>query len=274
MEWRKIKNIILLILLGLNAALAILIGAPALADRYREAQANRDAVDFLTGKGIQLDGVQFSDPAELPARTATRDREGEARVAKALLGENTEQEARGGEVYRYTSPAGMIQFHSDGSFWAELTHGAFPVGENAQNAVLELMKRLEFDAAIIDDPDGSDSAVSLRQVWGGAHLFNQQALVSWDDTGITAITSARRLYGQPEEDSDRETITLATALIDFYNGLNRLGDVCSRVDEITPGYLSTTSLNRQMELTPVWRITTDTGAYQIDLVSGEVERVS
>jgi hypothetical protein len=56
--------------------------------------------------------------------------------------------------------------------------------------------------------------------------------------------------------------------------LNRLGDVCSRVDGIEPGYLSVTSLSRQMELTPVWRITTDTGAYQLDLVSGEVERVS
>jgi len=50
--------------------------------------------------------------------------------------------------------------------------------------------------------------------------------------------------------------------------------VCSRVDEIVPGYLSATSLSRQMELTPVWRITTDTGAYQLDLVSGELERVN
>ena len=50
--------------------------------------------------------------------------------------------------------------------------------------------------------------------------------------------------------------------------------MCSRVDEIVPGYLSATSLKRQMALTPVWRITTDTGAYQLDLVTGKVERVS
>lgn len=274
MEWKKLKNIMLLILLGLNLALAILIGGPALSDRYREAQANRDAITFLEQKGIRLDEAQLPDPAAMPARVATRDRDGEARVAKALLGEETKQEARGGEVYRYTSPSGMLQFHSDGSFWAELTPGSFPVGDRPQDAVLELMKILEFDAEIIDYPGENALGVYLRQVWEGAHLFNQQALVSWDDAGITGITSARRLYGIPEEDLNRETITLATALIDFYNGLNRLGDVCSRVDEIVPGYLSATSLTRQMELTPVWRITTDTGAYQLDLIGGEVERIS
>jgi hypothetical protein len=168
----------------------------------------------------------------------------------------------------------MIQFHRDGSFWAELTPGAFPVGETPQDAVQELMKILEFDSEVIDYPGESDFAVCLRQVWEGAHLFNQQALVHWNDTGITEITTARRLYGKPEVDPGRQTITLATALIDFYNGLNRLGDVCSRVDEIVPGYLSATSLTRQMELTPVWRITTDTGAYQLDLIGGEVERIS
>lgn len=272
MQWPKIKNIILLILLGLNLALAILIGAPALSDSYRQVQAKRDAIAFLEKKGIWLDESQLPDPEQLPPCTAARDREEEARLAEALLGADIQQEARGGEVYRYTGPAGMIQFHSDGSFWAELAQGAFPVGENPEDAVLGLLKILNFDGQIVSD--SQDNTVTVRQIWQGAHLFNQQAVVSWEDTGITRIVSGRRLYGTPVEDTARQNITLATALIDFYNGLNRLGDVCGRVDGITPGYLSATSLTRHMELTPVWRITTDTGAYQIDLVSGEVERVN
>ena len=28
-----------------------------------------------------------------------------------------------------------------------------------------------------------------------------------------------------------------------------------------------------MELIPVWRVTTDTGAYQLDLLTGELDRV-
>lgn len=270
MEWSKLKNIVLLILLGLNLALGILIGGPALSDRYRESQATREAVTFLEQKGILMQDTQLPDPAQLPARVVFRDREEEARLARALLGEDAQQEARGGEVYRYTGKAGVIRFHSDGSFWGQLTPGAFPIGDSPEQAVLDMLKILGIEGEIL--PSQETGTVTVRQVWEGAHLFNQQIVVLWDHTGITEITSGRRLYGLPEEDLSRQTITLATALIDFYNGLNRLGDVCSRVDEIVPGYLSATSLTRQMELTPVWRITTDTGVYQFDLITGNVER--
>ena len=50
--------------------------------------------------------------------------------------------------------------------------------------------------------------------------------------------------------------------------------MCSRVDAIVPGYLTASSLNKVMTLTPIWQVTTDTGAYRLDLVSGELERLS
>ena len=73
MQWRKIKNIILLILLGLNLALALLIGGPALSDSYRQVQAKRDAIAFLEKKGIWL------DESQLPAFTENE----KARFAEA-----------------------------------------------------------------------------------------------------------------------------------------------------------------------------------------------
>lgn len=274
MEWRKLKNIILLILLALNAALAILIGGPALSDHYRDLQADREAAAFLEQKGIQFGDTVIPNPEDLFAQNVVREREAEAHLARKLLGDDVVQEARGGEVYRYTSNLGMVQFHSDGSFWAQLVPGAFPTGDDPQGTAIGLLEQLEFSGQIVTLEEAGENTVTVRQVWDGAHLFNQQATVIWNDDEIMEITAGRRLYGTPVADETRRTITLATALIDFYNGLNRLGDVCSRVDEIIPGYISTTSLTRQMELTPVWRITTDTGAYQLDLVSGDVERVS
>lgn len=274
MEWRKLKNIILLILLGLNLALAVLIVGPSLSGYYHERQADREAAAFLEQKGIRFDSAALPDPADLMPQSVARDREEEGRLARKLLGEDAVQEARGGEVYRYTSALGVVQFHSDGSFWAQLTQGAFPAGEDPAQAARELLSRLEFSGESISLDDAGENSLTVRQMWDGTHLFNQQATVLWNDTHLMEITAGRRLYGTPVPDESRQTVTLATALIDFYNGLNRLGDVCSRVDEIIPGYLSATSLKRQMELTPVWRITTDTGAYQLDLVSGSLERVS
>ena len=34
------------------------------------------------------------------------------------------------------------------------------------------------------------------------------------------------------------------------------------------------SLNKVMTLAPVWRITTDTGAYQLNLINGALERLT
>ena len=271
MEWKKLKNIILLILVVLNVALAILIGGPALSDYYRSLQGDRGAVAFLEGRGIGLDGVTIPNPEKMLPQVVERDREEEERLARKLLGEKVVQEARGGEVYRYTSDLGVLQFHSDGSFWTQLNAGAFPTGDSAREAALAVLGELEFSGTVTTE---HENAITVCQVWENARLFNQQATVLWDETGVREIAAGRRLYGAPAVDFGQKTIDQATALIDFYNELNRLGDVCSRVDEIVPGYISASSLSRRMELTPVWRITTDTGAYQLDLVTGGLERVS
>ena len=270
MEWRKLKNIVLIILLALNLALVALLGGPRLSAYYRQTQADRAAVEFLEKKGIGVPEEIVPDTRSAQPQIAQRDQGEEARLAAQLLGEDVEQEARGGEVYRYTSPRGVLQFHSDGSFWAELEEEAFPLEGGGQAAALGVLEKLGFSGEVIEQ--GSRS-VTVRQSWSGGALFNQQATVLWSQTGITEITSGRRLYGVPVRDTTRESIDRATALIGFYNGLNQMGDVCSRVDAIVPGYLTVTSLNKEMLLTPVWQVTTDTGAYRLDLVSGELERL-
>lgn len=271
MEWSKLKNIVLLILLALNLALVALLGGPRLSAYYRQSQAAREAVEFLKQKGIGLSESVIPDNRQFQPQIAQRDQEEEVRLAAQLLGENVSQEARGGEVYRYTSPKGVVQFHSDGSFWAELEGQAFPLVGGGQNAALEVLNKLGFSGEVVEQGVRS---VTVRQNWSGGSLFNQQATVLWSQAGITEIAAGRRLYGTPVRDTSRTSIDRATALVDFYNGLNQMGDVCSRVDAIIPGYLTASSLNKMMTLTPVWQVKTDTGAYQLDLVSGKLERLS
>ena len=91
--------------------------------------------------------------------------------------------------------------------------------------------------------------------------------------GLTALENGHRLVGQPREDPSRRTISVSTALVSFLNGVSALGDVCSRMDAIQPGYAVTPALSGSMTLTPVWRVTTDTGAYKLDTVTGQVARL-
>ena len=270
MEWRKLKNIILIILLALNLALAGLIGGPRLSAYARENQAQREAVLFLEQKGIGVSAELIPDGVEHQPLAARRNQHAEEEMARLLLGEDTNLELQGGEVYRYVSSKGVLQFHSDGSFWAELDPKQFPVETDGRTAALAVLEQLNFTGEILTEGEGF---LTLRQCLDQGCLFNQQATVTWTETGVTGISPGRRLYGTPVADTGRESIDRATALIAFYNGLNRMGDVCRRIDRIEPGYISAASLDRVMTLTPVWRVTTDTGTYQLDLVGGGLERV-
>lgn len=271
MPWTKLKNIILLILVIANLALLALVAGPAIQSRRVVSRAREDAILHLRNRGVQVEESAVPESVTLPPRTVERDLSVEERAAGALLDGPVTAEARGGEVYRYFNGNGYIQFHSDGALSAQLKEGRFPLGEDVPAGCVALMEKLGVRGTIIEQSEGE---LVFRQTWEGRPLFTQQVTLVCQDGCLTAITNGRQLVGRPQEDTSRKTVSAATALIDFLNGVNALGDVCSRIDAIEPGYVAAPSLSGPTSLTPVWRVTTDTGAYQLDAVTGGVSRVS
>jgi len=271
MPWSKLKNIILVILAITNLALLVLVGGQAIQGSRLRTRAREDAIQFLRSRGVEVEENAVPQSMDLPPQTAERDLEGEERAAAALLGTPVSAEARGGEVYRYYNEKGSVQFHSDGAISAQLEPGAFPLGEDRTAACLELMGRMGFQGDILgQEGDG----LTFRQTWKGAPLFTQQVTLVCTGGELTGLSAGRLLVGEPQPDTTRENISVATALIGFFNGMGALGDVCNRIDAIEPGYVAAASLSGPIVLTPVWRVTTDTGAYQLDTVTGGVTRVS
>lgn len=271
MEWPKLKNIILIILALTNLCLLVFVVQRELRDSQLQRQARREAIQFLQDRGVTVEEERVPQTMELRAQTVERDLEREQDLACALLGQEVSGEDRGAGVYRYSGTAGAIQFHSDGSFSAQFTAGAFPLGEGREERCLEILETLDFQGEIVErDAD----TLTVRQYWEGYPLFSQQVVLEMTEDCLMAMRSGRRLVGQPVADESQGTISVVTALIDFLNGLNALGDVCSRIDTISQGYVASASLSGTMTMTPVWRITTDTGAYQMNLLSGELGRVS
>lgn len=270
MPWTKLKNIILIVLAVTDLCLLILVGGQALQGSRMLSRAREDAVQFLRGRGVEVEERTVPPAMDLVPQRSQRDLEGEERAAAALLG-TVSAESRGGEVYRYFNEKGSIQFHSDGSVSAQLDPASFPLGEDRAADCLSLMEKLGLKGTILEE-DGD--ALVFRQTWQSKPLFTQQVVLVCQDGGLTAITGGRLLVGRPETDPAREAVSVATALIDFHNGVSALGDVCNRIDAIEPGYITAASLSGPTVLTPVWRITTDTGSYQLDAVTGAVTRVS
>lgn len=270
MEWPKLKNIILIILVATNLCLLAFVAQRELRASYTKRLARSEAIQFLADRSVTVAEDQIPDDMTLTRQTVERDLELEGISAALLLGGEVQAEDRGGGVYRYFNDAGSIQFHSDGAFSAQFTPGAFPLGEDKRASCLDMLSRLGFEGALVEE---GPSTLTFRQLWGGVPLFNQQVTLALADGCLTAMTAGRRLVGTPVQDLSQSSISLVTALIDLLNGINRLGDVCSRVDAIEEGYVAATSLSGPMTLTPVWRITTDTGFYQMDLMTGELSRV-
>ena len=271
MPWTKLKNIILFILVVANLALLALVAGPAIRSRRGERQAREDAIRLRQSRGVQVEDSDIPERVTLLPRTVERDLTVEERAAAALLDGPVIAEARGGEVYRYFNENGYIQFHSDGALSARLEPGRFFLGEDVAAGCTAIMEKLGVSGTVVGE---TETEVLFRQTWEGRPLFTQQVTLVCEDGCLTAIANGRQLVGRPQEDAGRKTVSVATALIDFLNGVNALGDVCSRIDAIEPGYVAAVSLSGPTTLTPVWRVITDTGAYQVDAVTGGVTRVS
>lgn len=271
MPWTKLKNVILVVLVIANLCLLGLVAGPAYHSRRQLDQAREDAILFLRSRGVQVEDSAIPLSMDLPPQTVERDLEGEERSAAALLDGAVTAEARGGEVYRYYNQRGSVQFHSDGAVSAQLEPEFFLLGEDRGAGCLALLERMGLEGTIVEE---EGETLIFRQNWQGSPLFTQQMTLVCREGGLAAITAGRQLAGQSQEDPTRRTVTVATALIAFLNGVNALGDVCNRIDAVQPGYISAASLSGPTVLTPVWRFTTDTGAYQLDTVTGAVTRVS
>ena len=270
MEGTKIKNIIIIILLLLNGFLLVPVGGRRAQNTHSRDAALNSAVEILRSSGIALEEDVVPRDADLPALQAVRDLTLEREQAAALLGSEVTVQARGGDVYRYESELGWLQIHSTGEFLAEFEPEAFPVGEDAVKQGTRLLAALGFEAVLREQTEGR---LVFEQTVNGVRVLGCQAILHCRDGEVASIEAGSRVSGMIQTEQQPASISVATALMRLYNGLNELGDIYNRIERVEPAYRLSVSLSGPARLTPVWYVKTDTGAYQMELQSGRVSRM-
>lgn len=270
MEWSRLKNITLLILLMTNVCLLVFAVQRTYDRTQRERMARSDAIAFLQRSGVAVDETVVPQENSLKPQFAERKLPVEQKQAQRLLGGAVQVQAHGGEIYHYSNENGTLQLHSDGSFSAEFTAGAFPVGADAPAACISLLDALDYQAQFTHQ-QGEWLYFSLQM--DNWPLFTRGVAVQVVQGDIVAMSGGRRLTGAPVPDESRQTLSVATALAELGNGIRALGDVCRGIDQLEQGYILGMNLSGNMILTPVWRVSTDTGYYQLELVSGTLTRI-
>lgn len=273
MEWSKLKNIIILILLAANLFLLAMAGVQERDSVQYQEQAVADALTVLERNGIKVAPEILPGQMSLGSMTVQRDRQLEEALAQALLGDCTRTDLGGGR-YSYESPTGSAEFRSNGNFSIVFSNG-IPVGAGTEGEAVHALSFAEkiglsgVVAEQVREAGGTD--VVLYQTWKEIPVYSCRINLEYRGGKLCSV-SGQRLLGEPQPaGGQEELLTLPTVLMRSLNGINDLGDICSEITQLTPGYqMSNPAEGTRME--PVWYIVTDTGVYQLNAITGVLVR--
>lgn len=264
MEWSKIKNIILILLLIVNGFLLVLVGVRQWRSAQYAQRARDEVVAIFQRENIRLDRSILPRDGEERSVTIQRDQGAEAEYAQALLG--TLEPAVEGAAYQ--GEKGWVRFYQDGELTAQFQEGAYPA-ENPEGAAQALAEVLHMETEPVE-VDWERGVVTLRQCYQGKSVFNCEVIVRFADGYLTGIEGgSRRIPGTVQTGGGEKAMTAPTALMRFLDYIQTHGNLCTEVTEITAGYRLETQ-TEPARLAAGWEIVTDVGRYYVDGSSGVV----
>lgn len=274
MEWRRVKNIIILILVIVNVALLILVGARRSEVRRYEQSALKRTLQVLEERGIAVAESALPTRDSAQPRTTGRSIAQEGKLASALLGEQVEGVNLGGGLYTYRTGGGQVSIRPGGELSAALNdaprwHTSDPPAQ-AAGLLDEMGVTAERVSAELTDGTGR---LVFRQLVEKTPVFSCQVTFYYESGRLTTLTgSLLAIEDAPEEQA--ELLTLPTVLMRFLEGVLESGDVCTSILLVEPGYRTTLSFSGAVRLSPAWLISTNTADYYVDGITGELTRVS
>ena len=274
MEWSKVKNIIILLLLLVNGFLLVLVGMRREETENYQDSALAQAVEVLERSGIQVFQEGLEDALDMSPLSVERNLEREGALAGALLGETVEPKNQGGGLYVYRGNRGEVSIRAGGAISGRMNGEEDWYSQDPQNHAAGLLEEMGVEAEVLESSlDGGTGTVSFRQLWQGAPLFSCQVAFTYEEGSLTGMEGVLLMADPAGAAAGQgETITLPTALLRFLDGILGSGDVCSQILAMEPGYLAEQSFSGSVSLSPVWLVRSNTAHYYLGAVTGELTR--
>lgn len=263
MQWGKVKNILITILLAVNLFLLGNFSMKIWQKQQDVQNLEADVERLLSGCGMALDAAfRLPRDSELPALSLDRSRADEENTAVAILGEVTERTEQDDGTVRFAGADGTVEWRADGTVQADCATGAETPDGDA--AALRLARRLcaawglQAEDAVFTSQNGT---VTVTGTVAGLPVHNRGLSLRFYGTGRAALTG-RWSFGTPYTTvrASGTPCIAADALLDFAARSEQQGCVL----DMTVGYRMQTDSSRRTQLTPTWKITTDQGEYLVD----------
>ena len=270
----KLKTIAILILLFANLAiLSILV--PRRIQEDREAKAAKESLCRLyEAQDIALDPQIIPDTITLYALKLRDDPSDSVQAASALLGEQLiAQEDSTRYLSSYLSQNGSCSLSRSGNLHAHLQNQS--ASGDLSKAAAKLLKEMGFSCDEPDEPvrlRAGVYTVHATQTILGTPVISDGLTMTFSNGKLTTVEGCFYYGSQsPSRISAESCISAADALIAFLSARYDLGWIGSSVVSLSQRYLrSETASASTLQLTPVWKLETDTGIFLINGLSGAV----
>lgn len=262
MQWDKVKNVLIVILLAVNLFLLGNLGFQYHQRVSRAAELNSHVRTLLAESGVTLDeSFRLPDDKVLPPLTLDRSRADEERVARAMLGADMQRTEREDGTVLFESDLGEVAWNGDGTVQghARDTRGA---PEGVRQAEQRLRASIR-DWGLLDKGDSISFAEGVATLTGpvaGLPVHNRSLQLTYE--GETVSLTGFWSFGTPYTTA-RETVVncaAADALLAFAASTPDIG----QIQEMTVGYRLQQDSGRRLQLTPTWKIRTSEHEYLVD----------
>jgi len=273
MDTSKIKNILIIILVFLNAFLLALVLVDDAGERAARNDAEEELREILDGCGITAaDGMDFfREPPQMCTVLRTPDEEMEK--VSSILGEKALVEDLGGNIYFYSGKNGQANLRGTGEMDFIFNGNAVTLRGRTERALEKLMEKSGIEICgeytQLSEADNA-SRVELCCAWEGFPIYN--ARLSFDVYGDSLLmASGVRQFDTLDSVSSEEAMDCVSAVMRFVEIVKNDGFICSRIDRIEAGYIMSVAVSGESSLTPVWRIDADTGTLYVNAITGKTE---
>lgn len=263
MQWDKVKNVLIGILLAVNLFLLCSLGAKLWQNRQRADELEANLRTLTAGYGVSLsDAFDLPQDKVLPTLSLDRSRTDEEAVAQRMLGEDAERTEREDGTVRFASGDDYIEWRADGTVRASCAAGEDAPADEA--AALRQGRRLFSSWGLLtnDDTVRADGlSVTLTGTVAGQPVHNRALTLRFDGEGKVTL-SGLWSFGTPYTTVRGSGVSCnaADALLEFAAQAGDIGEIRS----MTAGYRMEVDGSRRLQLTPTWKIGTDSGDYLVD----------
>ena len=261
MEWKRVRNWLILLVLAVDLFLAGNLAKQWLQAEQTLRQAAADAVTIANNRGmaISLENI-LALPEEMYLYETQRSDELEQNAALALLGEDVLQESRGGGVSIYQTTDGELAFRRGGALelqapWQGEDFGSLICTERLATAGMDT------ETALLQEYNG---AVELTQQFEGLPVFNSR-LVCTCEGDVLQVRGRWMLAEEPTAGSLGMTrAQLVLRLCDLLEARQ-----ITAPETVRAGYYLQSEDAQSLTLEPVWSVETEQGQLIMSCITGE-----